>query len=274
MPFHRVNDDTGFILHFEVIKNILPQNTLFIHGNCASNRWWYPAQEIWKSQSQDKNLKGSMILGEFRGCGQSSTPQNESEVEMHRFANDFLSLVKELNVAPLNLVGHSTGGLIAALMMSKESALFNKALLLDPVGAQGVKFDTSMIAAFEQMKTNKDLVATVIGATIHNNDPQSHFFKNIVVEDAFHAVKAVGHLVLKALDPLDVRAELHKISNEVLVLHGEFDQLLPVQDSKNLATLFKRGKFETILQQGHCWNVENPAGFVQRTNEFLFSVSI
>ncbi len=55
-----------------------------------------------------------------------------------------------------------------------------------------------MISAFEQMKQDKNLTAAVIGFTIQrDNNPESDFFKQVVVEDAFHAVKTVGHCRLK-----------------------------------------------------------------------------
>lgn len=269
MPFHAVADGTEFQLHYEVIENVVPETALLLHGNCASNRWWYPAEKVWKRAAVGKNYKGSLIYAEFRGCGKSSVPQNEKEVDMRVFANDFLSLLRSLNAGPVNLIGHSTGGLIAALMLAQEPTYFKKALLLDPVGATGVRFDPSMIAAFEQMKVDKDLVALVMGSTIHNNDVKSDFFRQIVVEDAFHAVKSVGHLVLKALDGLDIRRDVTTVPHEVLVLHGEFDKLLPMADSRALAELLPRGEFQVIPGCGHCANAENPEQFVAIAQTFF-----
>ena len=258
------------MINYEVVEGVVPEDVLFIHGNLASNRWWYPAADVWKKNAAGKNLKGALIFAEFRGCGKSSAPKDSSEVNMHLFADDFIALAKKLNRGPLHLVGHSTGGLVAALMLAKEPTLFKKAVLLDPVGAQGVTFDKSMIAAFEQMKADKNLTGIVIGSTIHNNNPNSDFFKNVLVEDAFHSVKAVGHWVLEALDGLDVREELKHVKNEVLVLHGEHDKLLPQEDSEALSRLFSRGKFQTVEGQGHCSNVEAPEKFVNITSNFLF----
>lgn len=258
------------MINFEVKEGLVPEDVFFIHGNLASNRWWYPTEEIWRNLSKNQNYKGSLIYGEFRGCGKSTPPKEAKEVNMHTFAEDFISVIKGLNRGPVHLVGHSTGGLIAALMLAKEPTLFKKAVLLDPVGAQGVTFDRSMIAAFEQMKQDKNLTAAVIGSTIHNNNPDSSFFKDVIVEDAFHGVKAVGHWVLEALDGLDVREELKNVKNEVLVLHGEHDVLLPKADSEALAHLFSRGKFQVVEGQGHCANVESPEKFVHIVKSFLF----
>lgn len=256
-------------VHFKAREGLAPGNVLFIHGNLASNRWWVPMEKEW----METGLRGPgcLVYGEFRGCGQSATPKSDSEVDMHVFAQDFINLVRELNRGPFSVVGHSTGGLIAALMLAKAPELFERAVLLDPVGAQGVRFEPSIIEAFEQMKKDKALTAKVIGGTIHQNDPESSFFREIIVEDAQKAVQAVGHLVLKALDGLDVRKEVAKIPHPVLVLHGEHDSLLPMKDSEALARLMTKGQFEVFQGQGHCANVENPKAFVGKIQSFLFA---
>jgi pimeloyl-ACP methyl ester carboxylesterase len=270
MPLYAVKDGTGANINYEVHPNLVPQTTFFIHGNLASNRWWYPAQEFWQQQAVGKSYHGSLIYAEFRGCGHSSVPSKDSEIDMHRFADDFIALIKNLDLGPVNLVGHSTGGIIVPLMMTKAPQLFNKAILLDPVGAQGVKFDNAMIKAFNDMKVNKELVGLVLGSTIYHNDPASIFFNEVIVEDSFAAVKNIGHLVLKALDNFDVRAEVSKITHPVLVLHGEFDTLLKRDESEKLAGLMKNAQFRVIAGQGHCMNVEAPEKFVGLAQKFLF----
>lgn len=268
MAFHSVPDGSGFQMNYEIREGLGPQNVLFIHGNLASNRWWHPAEKFWKQDVAPG--AGVFIYAEFRGAGQSSAPQSPGEVDMFTFARDYISLVRSLNKGPFHLVGHSTGGLIAALMLALEPSLFQKAVLLDPVGARGVQFQPAMIAAFEQMKSDRNLTASVIGATIRGNDPESRFFREIIVEDAFRAVQSVGHLVLKALDGLDVRKEVAKIPHPVLVLHGEYDQLLPLEHSQELAELIPLGQFQTLANCGHCANTENPEQFVKIAREFLF----
>jgi pimeloyl-ACP methyl ester carboxylesterase len=270
MASFAVNDGTGCVLNYEQHPGLVPKTTLFIHGNLASSRWWYPSQEYWQQQAKGQNYSGSLIYADFRGCGGSSAPKSDAEVDMHVFANDFIGLVKSLKLGPINLVGHSTGGLIVALMLAKAPELFDKAVLLDPVGPQGVQFDKAMISAFEQMKVDKDLVAVVLGSTIYQNDPASEFFQQVVVEDAFKSVKAVGHLVVKALDQLDSREVISKVRNPVLVLHGEFDNLLDVNASREMASLLSNGKFRTVENQGHCTNVEAPEKFVNIVKDFLF----
>ena len=270
MALYQLPENPEVNISYEKLEGVLPENTLFIHGNLASNRWWYPVEQEYRRKYKASQPKGTMIMAEFRGCGKSTAPKTVADSDMHVMANDYIQLVKGLNLAPINLVGHSTGGLIAALMMAKAPQLFKKAVLLDPVGARGVKFDDAMTGAFEAMKADKNLTATVMNSTIYQNDQESDFFKQVVVEDAFHAVKTVGAWVLKNLDGLDVRKEVSQIQNQVLVLHGEHDVLLSMKDSQELASLMTNARFETIAGQGHCTNAENPAKFAEISGNFLF----
>ncbi len=247
----------------------MPEDTLFIHGNIASNAWWYSSLEYWRKKN--RNNTGKMILAEWRGCGQSSVPSSKAEVNMHTFANDYIKLIEELNLKKINVVGHSTGGLIAALAMAQRPDLFSKAVLLDPVGLKGIHFEPSMSSTFEAMKTDRNLVAQVLHATIYQNDINNLFFQSVLVEDAQKAVNHLSTWVLEALTGIDVRGEIAQINLPTLVLHGEFDQLLPVEDSNVLAKTLRNGQFHILKDCGHCANIENVERFCQTTEAFLFN---
>lgn len=258
-------------LHFEVLPNLLPETTLFLHGNLASNRWWQPLQGVLRQTSGAAAARGSMIMVEFTGCGLSRDPLSTEDLSMFRLAEQIIGMVRQLRInRPIHLVGHSTGGLVAGILLAQAPELFSRAILLDPVGAKGVRFDESMIGAFEAMKSDRELVATVLGSTIHQNDPKTSFFQEVIVPDAFRAVQKAGLMVLQNLDSLDVGSLLSKVPHPVLVLHGEHDLLLPQADSEALAKLLPKGLFQVVPGQGHCTNVENPGRLLNYMNEFLF----
>ena len=83
----------------------------------ASNRWWLPTEEVLRKKAKGKGWTGKFVTAEFRGCGKSSPPKSEAEVDMSLFARDYVALVRGLNLGPTHVVGHSTGGLIAALII-------------------------------------------------------------------------------------------------------------------------------------------------------------
>ena len=90
MAFFEINSNTK--INYDVFPNTVPTTTFFIHGNLASNRWWMPAVELFKSEALASGTKpqGSIICAEFRGCGASTAPHSEQEVTMQNFANDFI----------------------------------------------------------------------------------------------------------------------------------------------------------------------------------------
>lgn len=260
-----------FKMHYEVYDDLLPRDTLFIHGNLASNKWWYPSIEELKGQAKLKPQKGRAILAEWRGCGESSAPQSFDEVDMELFARDYVALTEQLALKNVDLVGHSTGGIIALLACALKPELYRSLFLLDSVGAKGVVFVDGMYEAFEQMKASAELTGQVIGSTIYNHDPENSFFKASVAPAAHRAVQAVGAWVIQSLADFDATERIRKISQPTLVIHGRHDQTLPIADSQELAELLPRGRFEVWEDCGHCANIEQPSLFAHELLNFLES---
>jgi 3-oxoadipate enol-lactonase len=276
MKSHFFTTKSGYQIHYQTVDNILPASTVFIHGNVASNRWWLPTEEVFSAEAKGKNVTGTMICVEFLGCGKSEVPKNAEDVNVIQFAHDFNDLLADLNHKTgrnekFNLVGHSTGGFIAAAMTALQTNLFNKSVLLDPVGAKGLTLDDNIKAGFEAMKADRNISALAIGATIYNNDATTDYFNQVIVEDTFTAVKNISYWVVQAFHKIDATALMSQSITPTLVLHGEHDNLLSRQDSEELAIKYlKNGKFEIVPNHGHCMNIENPKNFVKKISSFLF----
>lgn len=257
--------------HYQVLPSGLDFDLAFVHGNLASANWWLPLLKVWpKAQSQKD--KGRIFLLEFLGCGQSQAPRGLEDVDMLAFAKDFNALLKAEQFHG-GVVGHSTGGLIAALMLAESPEQFKGGFALDPVGAKGVTFDPTMTQAFEAMKADQGLTAAVIGSTIKGLNPEDEFFKNTIVPDAYLAVKQVGDLVLRSISGLDVEAQIRSIRLPLWVTHGQEDVLLPKADSAAMANLCAQGVFFEIPGAGHCLNYENPKLLAEWLDKWLNTLS-
>lgn len=263
-------DPGGFRMNVGILERAVPMDTLFIHGNLASNTWWRPAVDIWEKQPEPGS-QGRLILAEWRGCGESAAPETADELRPERLADDYVALLEILNVDKACLVGHSTGGLIGLCAIGKAPERFARAVLLDPVGATGVKFPKEAYDSFTRMSRDRDYCAAVIGATIHGHDPQRpHPLFERIVDDAFGVAELVWHGIPDGLSNVDITEQLDRIRQPILVLHGEHDWVLPKEDSAALAAKLPNGRFEEIKGQGHSTNVEAPGLFVRLVNDFLF----
>ena len=266
MPFYSLN---GCNIHVEIAEHVAAHDTIFLHGNLASNAWWEPVRELYQRRADGVSGpdKASLYFMEWRGCGKSAGLREEGDLNLKQLASDVVALAKTLKKP--HLVGHSTGGLIALYAMAEAPEVFGKALLLDSVAATGIAFGPEMYDAFTQMSQNKEICAAVILGTIHEAEI-SDALKVKIVNDAFGVHPLIWHGVPNMLKGIDFRPELKKIPNPVLVLHGEKDLLLPIEGSKELAALLPQAKFEEIPARGHSTNVENPALFQSYLDRFLF----
>lgn len=265
----KVNLPTEFGMYYEVYDNIVPENVLLIHGNLASSNWWKPALEIWQKAKKPEHT-GKVIVADWKGCGQSDSPRSPEDVTLKKLAADYLALLDQLGIKKTNIVGHSTGGTIAYHAMHAAPEKFNKAIFLDSVGLNGITFGPEMYDAFEMMVNDKELTGQVIGGTIHGLNPEDQFFKTTIIDDAYRAVKDVGRMVLKMFDKVSYPEVVANLDHKCLVLHGDQDVTLPMDDSKALAKALKNAEFRVLNNQGHCTNYENPQRFVDICNGFLF----
>lgn len=257
----------AFEMNVEVTDGLFAQDTVFIHGNLASNRWWIPSIKVWQATAK-QGLRGRGVFAEWRGCGKSAAPRVEEELHPAVLAADYVELARSMGLKKAHLVGHSTGGLIALFAMLQAPELFDRAVLLDPVSAKGVAFEKPMYDAFTQMSQSRAVCGVVIGSTIHANHPGDPGFENLV-DDAFGVAKLIWHGVPTQLAKVDVREQLASIQNRVLVLHGQHDTLLPIDGSREMARLLPNAEFKEIPGQGHSTNFENPKLFVELVNQFL-----
>lgn len=264
----KVQLSNGFAMNIDIHSGLLPMDTVFMHGNLASNTWWEPSIETWRN-SKRPGLEGRAILGEWRGCGLSDSPQSTADLYPAELANDYILALRQIGVKKACIVGHSTGGLIALYAMMKAPDLFDRAVLLDPVSAKGIQFDNSMYDAFTQMSQDRAFCEAVMNGTIHDNDATNARFQKIV-DEAQLATKNLGHNVLNALKGIDISAELSSIQHSILVLHGEHDAVLPMEGSAELGDNLPNGRFTELKGHGHSMNIEKPEAFVKIVEEFLF----
>lgn len=248
-------------LHLEIAPKQFSQDVLFIHGNLASTRWWDPLRQEWPKMTSGGS--GDLLFADWRGCGQNPEWPGDKNFSIEDLAADFLELLEEQKRAPVALVGHSLGGLIALQMMSMAPKMFSKAVLLDPVGAEGIVFDESMYEAFRQMAERPDLTRVVILGTLAMSDHLPEEFKDRISEDAQKAVRGIGSSVLEILKTVDLREKARWIPTSTLILHGQLDHVIPLSDSEKLAGLMPNARLEVVPDAGHCLNVEKPELFTK-----------
>ena len=73
----------------------------------------------------------------------------------------------------------------------------------------------------------------------------------------------------RALERVDLRAQLPRIKQKTLVLVGELDAATPVALARELAESIAGARFVLLPQCGHCPPLEQPDAFLAAVGRFL-----
>lgn len=96
---------------------------VLLHGLTGSGACWTPVARALQADYD-------VVMPDARGHGGSSTPRAAYRYEDH--ASDVVHLFRDLGLARPMLLGHSMGGLTAALVASRKAGVLRALVLVDP----------------------------------------------------------------------------------------------------------------------------------------------
>lgn len=260
----------GFNINYEKFDQTGDHNVLFIHGNLACNEWWYPTIEILKGRSGNES-KGTVLTADWRGFGESRGLTDSEEINFDTFAEDYIRLIEHYSLDNVNVVGHSTGGLIAMKAIIKRPELFESLVLLDSVGPKGIELEIPLegvLAHFQQMSSNRDYCMGVLAATIDGVDASSNYFQTLF-EKTWNCDNVMWTGVIEKLcTEIDITNDVDKLKLRTLILHGQKDLVLPLKGAEYTHSVLPNSILKVLPENGHSYNVENPEGFVNDCLEF------
>ena len=213
---------------------------VFSHG-------WPLSADAWDAQMLFLGQNGNRVIAhDRRGHGRSSQPWNGNN--MDTYADDLGTLLDQLDLKNVTLVGHSTGGGEVVRYIGRHGTKrVSKAVLIGAVPPLMLKTEKNPgglpLSAFDQIRAGvtadrsqffKDLTIPFYGY----NKPDAKISQG--VRDAFWLqgmqVSIVGaYDCIKAFSETDFTEDLKKIDVPTLILHGDADQIVPIQASALLS---------------------------------------
>lgn len=202
---------------------------VFIHGWPLSHRM-YEYQFI---QLPQEDIRCIGI--DLRGYGQSSKPWGEYDLDM--FADDLKSVLDELAIDDITLVGFSMGGGIVTRYMSRHNEEYVKRLALlgaaSPVLAEKPDFPEGVDeAVFTDLAKgcyrDRAKVSSEFTDSMFHSEPSPElkdWLQNMSMESSPQAMADS----IESVGRMDLRSELADISVPTLICHGVHDQACPFE---------------------------------------------
>ncbi|WP_436015028.1 alpha/beta fold hydrolase [Rhizobium sp. LjRoot254] len=212
----------------------------FSHG-------WPLNADAWDGQLLFLAQNGYRVIAhDRRGHGRSSQPSTGND--MNGYADDLATLIEALDLKGITMVGHSTGGGEVARYIGRHgTSRVAKAVLIGavppimvktPANPEGLPIEvfdglrTSLLADRSQFYQN--FAKAFYGA----NRPGSTVSQGVL--DQFWLSSMQVGLVnaydcIKAFSETDFTEDLKKFDVPTLLMHGEDDQIVPIDDSARKA---------------------------------------
>ena len=255
-PFVTTRDGTRIFYKDWGAKTAKP--IVFHHG-------WPLSADDWDNQMLFFLNKGYRVIAlDRRGHGRSD--QTDSGNDMDTYARDVVDLAKALDLKDAVHIGHSTGGgVVARYVANSEAGRVSKAILIAAVTPIMAKTETNPggipVEVFDGFR--KALIAN--RAQFYLDVPSGPFYgfnregaevsqgmiRNWWRQGMNGGAKA-QYDSIKAFSETDFTQDLMSIEQPVLVMHGEDDQIVPIDNTAREAIkLLKNGTLLTYEGLSH-----------------------
>jgi non-heme chloroperoxidase len=230
---------------------------VFSHG-------WPLSADAWDAQMLFLGENGYRVIAhDRRGHGRSSQPWSGND--MDTYADDLAELIETLDLKNATLVGHSTGGGEVARFIGRHgSKRVSQAVLIASVPPLMLKTKNNPgglpISVFDQIRAGvvadrsqffKDLSLPFYGY----NKPGAKISQG--VRDSFwlqgmQASIKGAYDCIQAFSETDFTEDLKKIDVPTLILQGDADQIVPIDDASRLsAKLVKNATLKVYPGASH-----------------------
>jgi pimeloyl-ACP methyl ester carboxylesterase len=255
------------------------QNFILIHGSM------YNAQS-WNLVTEDLSAYGNVYAYDQAPYGLSEKLLEDDFTEENPYTIDAAVLQLELFMSELGiesaiLVGSSYGAVIAAELAVSKPDLVDSMIFVDPA-----ILVSEAVPSWIMNAPQADHLGPLIAKMLASSDAfysTIYYDENTLDETRMSLNKQMTQInnynlayweYLKAwmISPSDAQHRLNEINVDVLVISGEYDNVVPVEDSETIAELLTNATFVMIDDCGHMPHEEQPDVFMDVVSSWLNTV--
>ena len=229
---------------------------------------------LWEPQMRSLPDGWRLIAPDLRGFGGSTELDTVNNASMSDYAEDVVALMDELGIRRAVIGGASMGGYAAfALLQALGDRVDGLVLANTRAGADSPEARANrrnMLALVDRegpSGVSRDMMPRLLGKTTQEtNSPVEAFVRRLIKQQSPIAIRTAIHRMMHRPDSTPLLA---KITVPTLVITGEEDALIPVDDSRAMAQAVPGATLVIVPGAGHLANLEQPDAFNKSFSEFL-----
>ena len=266
MPFATLDD---FEIYYEARGAGEP---LVLIPGFASGAW------NWFRQTEALSQDFLIVTFDPRGIGKSRA-RNASDLKnlsMRTFVEDVLRLLDFLKIEKTHLLGASFGGFVAQEFALRFPERLRKLILACTTagGENHVKPSDEILRSFApdaSLPIDEKIRRYIRPAFTDkfNRDHRDEVERVCQIRLTSEIAEPVYFAQLQTAFELDLEDKISRIETETLVLTGDKDSIVPMQNSVNLANKLPNAKLQIIENGSHLFFIENADAFNQSVLSFL-----
>jgi len=239
------------------------QPLVLIHGFCETH-------EIWDDLTPALARNFAVFTPDLPGFGQSQSLHKNFTID--DVADAMFKWLYSTIESPAVIIGHSLGGYVAMAMAVKNAAACaGVGLFHSTAAADSDEKKQNRNKSIEFVKTNgvKPFVDVFVPGLFHQKDnPKIARVHQIALGTPLNTL--VGYSA--AMRDRPSREEwLPSFRNNLLIVAGHHDSLIPIHLLKHQSTLVSKSSFFELLEVGHMGMFEAPESAIEAIRRFTFT---
>lgn len=251
----------GINIHFTRTGGNKPP-LILLHGLIASGACWTTVARALESEYD-------VIMPDARGHGMSSAPNDGYRYEDH--ANDLEGFIQALALPPPILIGHSMGGMTAALVAYRQQSPLSALILAEPtflsLEMQQEVYDSDVREQHRRLLNQSE---DEILAQARIKHPHRSLDTLKLITKARHQTSISAFQVLKPPNP-EYKQLVRAINVPTLLVLGDSGVISPAV-AKEMQNLNPRLRVEKMAGVGHGLHYDSPEQFITTLQSFLCSL--
>ena len=236
---------------------------VLLHGLTGSGACWIPLARAFEGEFD-------VVMPDARGHGNSSAPLRGYRYEDH--ASDVAGLVRGLGLAAPVLLGHSMGGMTAAVVASQFTAAVRGVILADPTflnpQRQREVHESDVVEQHRRL-LSLDKADVLAQARVRHAHRSPEFVE--LVAEARLKTRISAFDVLMPPNP-EYHQLVSAICAPILLVIGDDGAVVSLETARELKNLNPRLRIEQIQNAGHGVPYDQPERFEAVVRSFLRSV--